>query len=352
MSTGNQFAREGGIHSSMPPDSLERSPSQTGPWVPTAERAREEGIARAMRVASEQPRLIGAIALITALVATPILMLQPRQYASVGSFIIQGSRAGPSMSSLASQFGISVPNADARQSPAFFGDLLRSRKILETAADARYCAPCNVANQPQPLPDLLEIKGGSAMERREKAIELLAKRVAAAVSPRTGLVTFEVTLPSPLLAKQVADRLLDEVARFNLGMRQSDMLAERRFSERRLEEVATDLRRAEQALSNFRSANRNYQGSAGLSMREEELRREVGIRQQLYLALAQSVAQARMEEGRDTPVLSVVDPPLAPFRPKPRGIAVKAAFALLFGALIGLAFAVIRDRRRERRTRR
>jgi uncharacterized protein involved in exopolysaccharide biosynthesis len=157
------------------------------------------------------------------------------------------------------------------------------------------------------------------------------------------VVTVSVTMPSPHLAAQIARRLLDLTAEFNVRTRQSRAGSERKFAEQRATDAARDLRAAEDRLQGFLQANRQFQGSPSLVFQHERLQREVVMRQELYTTLLQSYQQARIDEVRDTPVLTVVDAPQPPAVRDPRGTAMRMLLGLGFGAMLAVGLALLRD---------
>jgi len=67
------------------------------------------------------------------------------------------------------------------------------------------------------------------------------------------------------------------------------------------------------------------------------------MQQQVYSSLAQAFEQARIDEVRNTPVLTLVDPPNLPAEPDRRWLLAKALLAALLGAMIGAFVALSRD---------
>jgi hypothetical protein len=59
--------------------------------------------------------------------------------------------------------------------------------------------------------------------------------------------------------------------------------------------------------------------------------------------LQQSLEQAKSEEVRTTPVVTVVQPPTRPALPDPRRLAFKALLALFLGGALAVAWALARD---------
>ena len=69
------------------------------------------------------------------------------------------------------------------------------------------------------------------------------------------------------------------------------------------------------------------------------MRRQVEIRQEVYLTLRREYETARIEEVNDTPVITVVDPAVPPERKsKPKRILL-ASVALFLGAIVGVSWA-------------
>jgi uncharacterized protein involved in exopolysaccharide biosynthesis len=175
--------------------------------------------------------------------------------------------------------------------------------------------------------------------RRDAAIRKLEDDIDATTVQKTGVVDLAVTVRQPGLAVQINQRLLDLINQFNLRTRQSQAAQERRFTERRLAEVRQDLRGAEDRLQQFLQRNRDIRNSPDLTFQADRLQREVAMQQQVFTTLAQAYEQAKIEEVRDTPVITVVERPELPVRPDRRGLIGKGILGLLLGLVIGTAWA-------------
>jgi uncharacterized protein involved in exopolysaccharide biosynthesis len=140
----------------------------------------------------------------------------------------------------------------------------------------------------------------------------------------------------------MSQRILALVDAFNLETRQTQAGEERRFIEARMDAARSELRAAEDQLRTFLQRNRDFRNSPELMLANERLQREVAWRQQVFTSLAQAYEQARIEEVRNIPVTTLIEPPAAPVRPDGRGTAKWGLLALVIGlfSAVLLAFAI------------
>jgi uncharacterized protein involved in exopolysaccharide biosynthesis len=281
--------------------------------------------------------------LVTALTVAN-LVSRPRTYRSTATFVEQSRRSGGTAAGLAAQFGLSLPGVDAAQSPQFYVDLLKSRTILGPLVDRTYrvTTPEGAVRQ-EGLADIYGVEGRTPALRRDAAMVRLGRSVSASVASQTGVVTLNVDAHSPELAEQIAVGALQLVNSFNLERRQTQAGAELRFTEQRLAEARAELRAAEARLESFLEQNRAYANAPALRLAYDQITREVNFRQQVYTTLAEAHERARLDAVRDTPVITVIEAPEVPVRPRPRGLAQWTAVALAVGLLLGVAGAFVRE---------
>ena len=179
--------------------------------------------------------------------------------------------------------------------------------------------------------------------REEMTLQRLAGNIAANSSTRTGVVSLAVSAPSPELAHALASRILELVSNFNKQTRQSQAAAERRFTEERLVSAKAELRQAEDRLQSFLASNRYFKDDPSLGFAYQRLQRDVQLKQDLFASLSQSYEKARIDEVRNTPVITVIDEPHVPARADARGTVKKTLLALIAGMMIGIALAFWRE---------
>ena len=284
--------------------------------------------------------LVALVAVSLAAVVVTVLLLLPRTYTAESSFMPQTKKSPTSLTGLAAQFGFNLPATDPGQSPAFYADLATSRSILGLLAETNYRYRSDTGVVEGNLITIYKSKGTTPGRRRDAAIRRLSDDVKATTVQKTGLVNIAVTSREPDLSLQINLRLIYLLNQFNLHTRQSQAGEERRFTERRLDEVRQDLRAAEDRLQQFLQRNRDVLNSPELQFQRDRLQREVTMQQDVFTSLAQAVEQAKIEEVRDTPVLTTVQAPEWPVRPDRRGLVLKGVLALFVGLALGSAWAL------------
>ena len=281
-------------------------------------------------------RMIVAVTLFAIAVAVLIAVVRPRRWLVEVSFVPEGQALPSGLSGLAEQFGVNLPRGDPSSSPGFYQEALRSRELLKVVAVAPFPAEWGCDSTIHVL-ESLRARGATPEERVERAIIKLRRVITVTAEPRSGLVKTRVKTTDVCRSAAIASALLAELHRFNTDRRQTRAGAERRFAEARLAEALQSLRSAEDALEHFVSRNRIFSADPQLTVRHTRLSREVGLQQSVVMTLTQAYEQARLEEARDTPKLTVLQPPYRPERPERRGLPI----AFVLGAAAGFSLALL-----------
>ena len=253
-----------------------------------------------------------------------VSLLTPRDHKAKASFVSQ-EPPGPqgAIGQLATQFGLPLRVTNAA-SPQFYADLLVSRTVMRDVLLTEY----EVA-QPRPfrgtLVEYFRIHEDDPVKRLARGLRRLHKIVEVNVSTKTGVVEFAVTTESPALSLRVAQRMLELVNEFLEG---------------RLTEVRRELSQAEDSLARFSRRNRRLADSPELQVEQERLQRQVTLRQQVYLTLAQNFEAAKLEEVRSTPLISVIDQPDVFVEPLLRHTLLKVLAAFLVATVLVAGFTL------------
>lgn len=281
-----------------------------------------------------------ALLIVPVLVAVLVVtMARPRTYTSSAAFMPQSRRASGGLSSLAAQLGVGAALGGEGESPAFFADLVKTRELLRGVAQTRFKSGSSEGT----LTELTAVDGATLAIREDAVIRRLQRDVTATVVQKSGVVRLSARASQPELAEQIIGRLLALVNEFNVKTRQSRASAERQFTSSRLAEVRVDLRNAEDELQRFLQRNREFRNSPHLVFQQERLTRNVAQQQQLFSTLSEAHEQAKIEEVRDTPVITIVERAEVPLQPDSRGLARNLLLALLASGIVAVLVAVARD---------
>jgi len=288
-------------------------------------------------------RLIVASTFVGALVALGVALTSPLEYTATVSFLPLGRDQGGLAGAvgLAQQFGFSIPSAgNAERSPEFYQDLLQSRQILAGVVRPGVEIVTATGVATVDLAEHFEIVGETVEERNARTRRHLAENViSVSVGRLTGVVTVTIRTDDPGLSAAIGRRLLDLTLAFDLETRQSRASAERAFAEERLWQLGVELSTAEDSLKAFLIENRQFVNSPPLTFEHDRLQRQVVMRQELVSAMAQAYEQARIDEVRNTSIITVMDRPEVPALADPRGRVLKLLIGLTVAVMVGFGLA-------------
>jgi uncharacterized protein involved in exopolysaccharide biosynthesis len=273
-----------------------------------------------------------------------VSFLLPKTYVGGGSFVGLGgsSISLPSnlgaLADVAGGLGLLQSGERVSLSPQFYSALLTSDAILEPLAGTNF-PDSSLAGAPlRPLTAILEVSGQNQRDTLERAVRALRSDMVVDLNARTGIVSFGFAAPRAYLAKSVSDSLLSRLNVFITQNLRFQAAEERRFLEDRLAALEEEVQQKQDVLRDFYEANRVYENSPGLVFQEAVLRRDLEIKQSTFASVAGSLEEARINEVKDTPLITVIDPPTLPGRPRqPRPL--QNGFILaLFSPLVWLAW--------------
>jgi uncharacterized protein involved in exopolysaccharide biosynthesis len=285
--------------------------------------------------------LLLGLPLVTVAVGVLLSRTTPPQYVAETRFAPQRSeQSGGQLAGIAAQFGVNLTSGPSSESIDFYAALLRSRTLLGEIA-AMPLARQPASGRAATVADVLAPDASSA-KRTTAAIGQLNARLQIVPDVRANLVTVRIKLHDPELAESVLARLLELVQQFNIEKRQTSAAAERSFVEDRLQEAERELREAEGALEAFMDRNRRWRESPQLSLAESRLQSRVDLRREVFISLSQSFERARIDEVRNTPVFTVLDPPAGSARRTGGTPLLVVVVGLVLG--FGMAVAIVATR--------
>ena len=268
-------------------------------------------------------------------VTAGIVLMLPSYYTASAAFQAETpvpSQLLGSLGGLASQLG--NLGLSGQNNAQLFGDLLTSDGVLRRVGRASYPWQGGSA----PLGTIYGLQREDSSLQLYNTVRKLRKETSVDVNVRTGVVRFSVEARGKLLAYAIAETTLAVVNDVNVGLRQQRAAAERAFTTERADDSRRGLDSAEAVLTKFYEDNRVISSSPALQMEEARLKRGVDMAQQVYVQLRLQAEQAAIQEVRNTPAITVVDPPVEPVkRSWPR-----RTVAVICGAIAGFLIALLR----------
>jgi uncharacterized protein involved in exopolysaccharide biosynthesis len=294
-------------------------------------------------------RITIAIVVVAATVTGVVSLMWPKTY-KAEAIVLPDLHRGPgsSLFELAAGSGIGDLFGGALgsiENPILtYPEILRSRTILERVLLSPY--PPSAATSARTVIDAIGVHGETPRARLETGVFTLRELTEIRVNPRSGLITVGAITPDSVLSAYIVQRMLEELDHFNVDSRASQGQATREFVQARLAEAKGDLAGAERALAGFREANLRIGNSPQLLLEQSRLEREVDTRAELYRLLARQFELARVEEKRDTPTFSIIDPARPPVRKHGPRVAFNVLVAAALAAGLRVAFSELRVQRR------
>jgi len=290
-------------------------------------------------------RLFIWVPIVSTIVALLMALAWGRDYIAESRFVPNSSDQLARVSGIAAQFGLMLNGSGApSESPEFYTELLGSRELLTAAVLTEYRfakRPGGKDSVSASLVDLYEVTRSTPEATVLASVEKLRTNLSISTGlRRAGIVSVATTAPWRDLSIQINRRLLGLVNDFNLRQRQSQAAAERRFVEGRLAQARDSLEQAENRLAGFLEQNRQYQASPRLLFESQRLQRRVDLAQGVYVTLARAVEEARIEEIRNTPVITVLDGPEGSAR-RAHSLRLIAAVGLVLGIIAAVIIAFL-----------
>ena len=280
--------------------------------------------------------------LLTALgaaVGVVIALTLPLRFTSSASFVAQGASASALPSALLG-IAASVGLGTTRDySPQFYADLLTSDPVLKSALSRRYAVPGQPDSAGRTYVEIegLEAKDPAAAE--DAAMRHLRRRISSRADVRTNVVYVSVTARYPTLSSELVQSLLDALDSMNIGFRREQSRELRQFFEGRVADAQQELDTAETALRRFLEHNRVIANSPLLMFEQNRLTRATDLKRAVYTTVVQQYEEAKMQEARNVPVLTILTAPAAPVRKSgpPR------RFIVVISAILGILTALAWD---------
>jgi len=251
--------------------------------------------------------LIG-IPLISAVVAVLASLIVPAEYEGVAMFSpaeeVNATLPG-NLLDIAAEFGVSAGSKG--YNVYYFAQVAQSREVLRQVVRDTI----SISGKRIPVLELLGLVNDTTSKELERGIRRLDDRLTVRTDDQSNLITLRMRGPSPESATALTAAVLDALNAVTTSSIQSGGSAERRFAEAQADSAREALRVSENQHRDFLNSNRNISSSPSLQFEDARLRRQIQIRQDIFLALVNQVQAAKLREVRNTPSIALIQPPQA-----------------------------------------
>lgn len=297
-----------------------------------------------LEVTATDAKRAGAVVLATGALAFLVSLLLPTWYTASATFTVDATPtmnlSGAGVLGLASQLGLGGALGSGTTSAQYFADVLGSPAVTDRVALGAIprSSSGDAAN------DFGSPGIDAPPRKRDAARKKFSKHFGTSVNARTSAISFSVDARTPYAARAAADTLLARLNAVVIELRRRRANAERTFIEHRLDSAAVRQLALEDTLRSFYATNRITTGSPNLQFAEARLRRRVDFAIDLANQLRTQLEQAKLQEVRDTPVLSIITTPEEPGRRSAPNRRLIVLAALVFGGLLALLDYALRNR--------
>ncbi|HWO89876.1 MAG TPA: GNVR domain-containing protein [Gemmatimonadales bacterium] len=294
-------------------------------------------------------RFVALVVLISGVLGVLASFLVTSRYRAVAIVAPVGRRMPQlpaALAGVAGQFLQGVGTGEGVQTPGYYVQVLRTdglmREVLLTPFPAPRSRVTTASSDSIVLLDYLVEDGKPLAVRLDAALKILRKRLSVSADNQTSIIRIGVELPDRELAASVANAFVERLNAFNLRTAREQARQRRVFAEERRNELARELRDAEEQLRAFLVRNRLYQNDPDLQFQFGRLERQVQLRQEMYLTLSRAYEQMRVEETNDVPPLTVIDSAVAPVKRSYPSRRVWLVLSLALGLTMSVTYVSLR----------
>lgn len=281
-------------------------------------------------------KLIGTVTGVVTVGAVVISLFLPEYFRSTATLLPETEKsklaALGGFSDLAALAGISTGEASLAK---LYPDVIRSESVLKNVIFATY--KTNTFPNPVNLIQFWGIDETTPERSFEVALRELRGGLDISLDTRTSIVSLSIDTREAQLSADILNNVTAELDEFIRTKRTSNASDQRKWIEERLVRVKQDLGQSEDSLKKFREGNRRVGDSPQLLLEQERLIREVQINAMLYTELKKQYELARIEEIKNVPIVSVMDPA----RPATRKDRPKRVVLVLYGFFLGFSGGIL-----------
>lgn len=171
--------------------------------------------------------------------------------------------------------------------------------------------------------------------------KLLDKNVFLSLDKKEGLLTLKVTMPEPLVAAQVVQKVQEMLQRDIIRMKTEKAQADLDFIQERYDAVKAEAEGYQAAMSVGSDRFKDLVSSVP-KLTNARLQTRYSISNSVFQELAKQLEQAKIQVKKDTPVFTVLEPVTVPYEEEGRSRVFIVVLFVVLGAIIGIAVLMVK----------
>ena len=171
--------------------------------------------------------------------------------------------------------------------------------------------------------------------------KLLDKNIFLSLDKKEGLLTLKVTMPEPLVAAQVVQKVQEMLQRDIIRMKTEKAQADLDFIQERYDAVKAEAEGYQAAMSVGSDRFKDLVSSVP-KLTNTRLQTRYSISNSVFQELAKQLEQAKIQVKKDTPVFTVLEPVTVPYEEEGRGRVFIVVLFVVLGAIIGIAVLMVK----------
>ncbi len=249
-------------------------------------------------------------------------------------------------SGMAAQLGINIPISIGGTVPwdEIYPEIVKSSDLLTNILSETYITKkYGEKSLKQILVNEHNLSKYNQKDQLNRAIIELRKMITIFKDRLSPIVTLEISAFEPLFSAELSNRLIEKSGQIQRQLKTNRVKQKRLFIEERLVEVSSEMKKMEKELREFREYNRNISSSPSLTMRVQEMGREIDLQNSLYVTLKTQHEKAKIDEVERDDMVQIIDAPNIPAtltRPR-RGLSI--VFSLFFGIFLSMMIVYSRE---------
>ena len=245
-------------------------------------------------------------------------------YETEATILPIGGGSISNVSSIASQFGISVSDGDGGvdlSSGKLVPEVIKSRKLARSVLDYKFDTK-KYGKEKKFISIMMGDTLTEIFSERDlrRSVKLFRGKINVKVQKRSPLLIIRLRGSDKVLLPKLLDAIIEELKNIVSNFKLSKSVEKKKFIGLRLHEVKESLKSAEKKYQRFKETNRKILNSPSLIIDEQRLLREIELQSQIYIALKSEYEMTQVEEAGMVTSIQILDKPEIPLKklsPKP-----------------------------------